>query len=108
MSKMRNFDNPGKQHRPMQGHRYSNLINPARKNEDEETRATRRETASTKWKSRSGNMGEGKESKQQGRIRERNKSAPESQSEEMEDQEPVSVQTAILVSTALLVDAAYF
>jgi hypothetical protein len=61
MPKIRNSDNPGNQHRSMQGHRYSNLINTAREYEDEETRATTEETACTKWKSRSGNMGEGKE-----------------------------------------------
>jgi hypothetical protein len=65
---MRNYDKLGKQHRSMQGHRYFNLINPAREYEDEETRATREGTACTKWKSRSGNMGEGKENKQQGRT----------------------------------------
>ena len=68
MPKMRNSDNPGKQHRSMQGHRYPNLINPAREYEDDEKRATRVGTVYTKWKSRSGNMGEGKENKQQGRT----------------------------------------
>jgi hypothetical protein len=68
MLKMRNSDSPGKQHRTMQGHRYSNLINPAREYGDEETSATREGTACTKWKSRSGNTGEGKEDKQRGRT----------------------------------------
>ena len=66
MPNMRNSDNSGKQHRSMQGHRYSNLINLVREYEDEETRATREGNACTEWKSRNGNMGEGKENKQQG------------------------------------------
>jgi hypothetical protein len=108
MSNMRNSDSPEKQHRSMQGHRYSNLTNPAREYEEEEMRETREGTGCTKWKSRSGNTGEGKENKQQGRTRQRSKNAPESQAGEMEDEEPVSIQTVVLVSTALSVDAAYF
>ena len=40
MPKMRNSDKPETHFRSMQGHRYSNLINPATEYEDEETRAT--------------------------------------------------------------------